>query len=62
MWIMTNLEQTFLESATRYFRESQSKEIDWEQRRYEIAKDVLIEDFFSRELRKGGSRGCRCID
>lgn len=38
---MTNLEQTFLESATRYFRESQSKEIDWEQRRYEIAKDVL---------------------
>lgn len=38
---MTNLEQEFLESATRYFRESQSKEIDWEQRRYEIAKDVL---------------------
>lgn len=38
---MTNLEQTFLESATRYFRESKSKEIDWEQRRYEIAKDVL---------------------
>lgn len=38
---MTNLEQTFLESATRYFRESQSKEIDWEQRRYEIAKDTL---------------------
>ena len=36
---MTNLEQTFLESATRYFR--QSKEIDWEQRRYEIAKDAL---------------------
>lgn len=38
---MTNLEQTFLESATRYFREAQSKEIDWEQRRYEIAKDAL---------------------
>lgn len=38
---MTNLEQTFLESATRYFRESQSKEIDWEQRRYEIAKVIL---------------------
>ena len=38
---MTNLEQTFLESATRYFRESQSKEIDWEQRRYEIAKDIF---------------------
>lgn len=38
---MTNLEQTFLESATRYFRKSQSKEIDWEQRRYEIAKDAL---------------------
>ena len=39
---MTNLEQTFLESATRYFREAQSKEINWEQSRYEIAKDVLI--------------------
>ena len=38
---MTNLEQTFLESATRYCREAQSKEIDWEQRRYEIAKDIL---------------------
>lgn len=38
---MTNLEQTFLESATRYFRESQPKEIDWEQRRYEIAKDTV---------------------
>lgn len=38
---MTNLEQTFLESATRYLRESQSKEIDWEHRRYEIAKDIL---------------------
>lgn len=38
---MTNLEQTFLVSAIRYFRESQSKEIDWEQRRYEIAKSVL---------------------
>ena len=38
---MTNLEQTFLESATRYFREAQSKEIDWEQRKYEIAKDIL---------------------
>lgn len=41
MWNMTNIEQTFLESATRYFRESQSKEIDWEQRRYEIARDAL---------------------
>lgn len=38
---MTNLEQTFLESATRYFREFQSKEIDWEQRRYEIAKAAM---------------------
>ena len=38
---MTNLEQPFLESATKYFSEAQSKEIDWEQRRYEIAKDIL---------------------
>lgn len=38
---MTYIEQAFLVSATRYFREAQSKEIDWEQRRYEIAKDIL---------------------
>lgn len=42
---MTNLEQNFLESATRYFRESKSKEIDWEQRWYEIAKDMLAAFF-----------------
>ena len=47
---MTNLEQTFLESATRYFRESQSKEINWEQRRYEIAKDVFATLFKSQQL------------
>lgn len=47
---MTNLEQTFLELATRYFRESQSKEIDWEQRRYEIAKDVFATLFKSQQL------------
>lgn len=47
---MTNLEQTFLESATRYFRESQSKEIDWGQRRYEIAKDVFATLFKSQQL------------
>lgn len=41
-WNMTNLEQAFLESATRYFRESQSKEIDLEQRRYDIAEDALM--------------------
>lgn len=39
---MTNLEKNFLESATRYFSKAQSKEIDWEQRRYEIARDALI--------------------
>ena len=38
---MANLEQPVLESATKYFSEAQSKEIDWEQRRYEIAKDIL---------------------
>ena len=39
---MANLEQPFLESATKYFSEAQSKEIDWEQRRYDIAKNVLM--------------------
>ena len=45
---MTQLEQNFLEAATRFCREdhydrndNNIKEIDWEQRRYEIAKDVL---------------------
>ena len=47
---MTNLEQAFLESATRYFRESQSKEIDWEQRRYEIAKDALAALLSNRKI------------
>ena len=45
--VMTQLEQNFLEAATRFCREHRIKddhnikEIDWEQRRYEIAKDVL---------------------
>ena len=47
---MKTLEQTFLESATRYFRESKSKEIDWEQRRYEIAKDVLAALLSNRKI------------
>lgn len=34
---MTQLEQNFFVAATKYCR----KQIDWEQRRYEIAKDVL---------------------
>lgn len=57
---MTNLEQTFLESATRYFRESQSKEIDWEQRRYEIAKDILAAWYSNsdRLMRQGTLQSC----
>lgn len=38
---MTQFEQCFLGSAKRHFRENTTKEIDREQRRYEIAKDVL---------------------
>lgn len=44
---MTVLEQNFLEAATKFCKEHNVKddpnikEIDWEQRRYEIAKDVL---------------------
>ena len=44
---MTQLEQNFLEAATRFCREHcikddhNIKEIDWEQRRYEIAKDAM---------------------
>lgn len=45
--VMTQLEQTFLESATRFCKDHYTKnnnnvkEIDWEQRRYEIAKDTM---------------------
>lgn len=45
---MTLLEQDFLEAATRFCKDyyvkddSNIKEIDWEQRRYEIAKDAMI--------------------
>lgn len=45
--VRTQLEQNFLEAATRFCRDHYTKdnnnvkEIDWEQRRYEIAKDVL---------------------
>lgn len=45
---MTQLEQNFLEAATRFYKEHRVKddhnikEIDWEQRRYEIARDTLI--------------------
>lgn len=45
---MTQLEQTFLEAATRFCRDHYTKdnnnvkEIDWEQRRYEIAKAALV--------------------
>lgn len=64
MWTMKNLKQAFLESATRYFRESQSKEIDWEQRRYEIVKEILpsiigdtiIDDLDVVEVVKGAVR------
>ena len=43
---MTQLEQNFFEAATRfcrdhYIRDNHDVEINWEQRRYEIAKDVL---------------------
>lgn len=45
---MTQLEQNFLEAATRFCKDhyvrndNNIKEIDWEQRRYEIAKDAMI--------------------
>lgn len=45
---MTQLEQNFLEAATmfckyHYIRDNHNiKEIDWEQRRYEIAKAALV--------------------
>lgn len=44
---MTQLEQTFLEAATRFCRDHYIRdnhdiiEINWEQRRYEIAKDTM---------------------
>lgn len=37
---MTNIELRFFESAIHFFTR-RDKEIDWEQRKYEIAKEVL---------------------
>lgn len=37
---MTQLEQNFLEAATRWFRKPELVD-NWEQRRYEIAKDTM---------------------
>lgn len=39
---MTQLEQNFFEAATRWFRKPEPVDVDWEQRRYEIAKDALV--------------------
>lgn len=44
--MMTQIEQNFFEAATKYCREhstdcNYNKQIDWEQRRYEIAKNML---------------------
>ena len=44
---MTQLETNFFEAATKYCREHSTdihynKQIDWEQRRYEIARDALV--------------------
>lgn len=47
---MTNIEKNFLESATIYFSEAQSKEIDWEQLRYEIAKNALTALLSNRKI------------
>mgnify|MGYP007068187875 FL=1 len=43
---MTQIEQNFFEAATKYCREHSTdihynKQIDWEQRRYEIARDMM---------------------
>lgn len=38
---MTTLEQNFMEAVTRYCKENTHKEIDWEQRRYEIARTAM---------------------
>lgn len=37
---MTVLEQRFLELGSQYFNKQSHKEIDWEQRRYEIAREI----------------------
>jgi len=45
---MTQLEQNFFEAATKYCR----KRIDWEQRRYEIAKDTMCALIISDSIPK----------
>ncbi len=43
MIMISILEKQYMETVIRMGRRMQSGEIDWEQRRYEIAKDVMAE-------------------
>lgn len=38
---MTKIELDYMEAVIRISKHLQSREIDWEQRRYEIAKDIM---------------------
>ena len=54
---MTQLEQNFFEAATKYCREHSTdwrydKQIDWEQRRYEIARDTMCALIISDSIPK----------
>ena len=44
--VTTQAELRFLESASRFFSEQNNKQIDWEQRRYEIARDMFTATHF----------------
>jgi len=40
---MTGYEIHFFEAATEYFRKKNNKSINWEERRFNLAKEIFVE-------------------
>lgn len=51
---MTKMEMQYMDAVIQINRRQRNNEVDWEQRRYEIAKDVMCAMLSNSEL---GGRG-----
>ena len=52
--MMTKMEMQYMDAVIQINRRQRNNEVDWEQRRYEIAKDVMCAMLSNSEL---GGRG-----
>ena len=52
--MMTKMEMQYMDAVIQINRRQRNNEVDWEQRRYEIAKDVMCAMLSNPEL---GGRG-----